>query len=426
MSHLVFVSDTHCGLKLPHAKLSADHITSDRLDDVVGIFQQIGRHVINSFGGDDPCSGVLVLGDLFDSRSPEPPVLARVSRVLRAIADMVPVYLLPGNHDAHDRAGNCYALDLYGELRINNVHVLKFGEPIDFVRAGGPALCLHSFPWVPDKLMSERVERSVISLDSRKVNMALVHVGVRGATDGGMVMTGGLDVSTFKGFARVYSGHIHHPQSHVYDEELNESAEGMGVLQYLGSPLHLTFTDAQDKRGFWCLDIDTLEHRMVETDFCPFVTWTFLDDEDMNCDEIAAEVLPDLTERLVTALRAHPCPAYLRVTIEGDHEAVVACRRRVEAAIGKYNDIEAIDPETEEPEDYLIRQVVWQTVVLDAGGSARTTAAGAKSGVLPTPEELVDMTVELAKGGLDPDTYDPERLAQIGRRLLADTAGGVE
>ncbi|WP_116114719.1 metallophosphoesterase family protein [Austwickia chelonae] len=88
-----------------------------RLDAVRGIGQTAREH---------RCDFVVVAGDVFDSNFLASQTLRRSLDALRTIE--VPVYLLPGNHDAHN-AATIYRSEIFLRERPEHVHVLDHVGP---------------------------------------------------------------------------------------------------------------------------------------------------------------------------------------------------------------------------------------------------------------------------------------------------------
>ena len=70
----------------------------------------------------------------------------------------------------------------------------------------------------------------------------------------GMKFEGGFNVSDFKNFKRVWSGHFHHKSKH-------------GNVQYLGNPYQMFWNDYKDRRGFHIYDTESDRLKFVENPF---------------------------------------------------------------------------------------------------------------------------------------------------------------
>lgn len=360
----VFVSDLHAGLRLPHAKVSPDMTTSDRLDDVIGIIQQVTQYV-----EDHQVPHAFVAGDLFDKRHPDAPTMIKTANALYELgcATKMGVGILPGNHDAHDRAGKVYSVDLFDALRTDVVYSLNDPAVNPLVLEGtkGDAIHLHAVPWVPDILFKERVAEIAATLGPDGRNVLVFHQTVTGATDNGHVAKDALPPKMFKPFDLAISGHIHHPQL-IGDK-----------VQYLGSPLHLRFSDAGDnERGFWVLH-DDLSLEMVQTRFNRFVRWSFLSDEGYSATDAATDLISELWDEV----KELELPPYLDVLIEADREDA-------EAAVAIIN--RTVDQS-------LVRSLRVNAIYNDDGASERVRHAATAPGGAATPLDLVRAFVDASE-----------------------------
>lgn len=396
---IVLFTDPHLGLKLPHSRVSADQVTSDRLEDVVSIFEQI-----DELATEVSADQVFCLGDLFDRAHPTAPVLIRAARELKRLTSPDPmgvpqreVFVLPGNHDAHGKSGEVYSLDMYTELEVPGLTILQHGSPIlsidDMIR-------FHPIPWCPTKLFRERVKAcgSLQGTGRASYDVLLIHQTVKGAKDGTWVAKRGIDAATFKGFDLVLSGHIHEPQTFPNG-------------RYLGNPLHLRMTDVNSKRGAWVLDTDTLAMEFVPLRYPEFIRWSFADDDELSVLDIVREQLTGLLEELDTILDDNR-DVYLDVKIEGDRDGVYDASRLVR----KYVD------ERKEPEPDMGRirssRIITSPYELIAPSERMGVVADiAEKGKVATPGDLVRAFVQVQSGML-PGDAKPDAFETVGAQIL--------
>jgi len=90
--------------------------------------------------------------------------------------------------------------------------------------------------------------------------------------DRGNVNSHGMDVSMFKKFETVYSGHFHHKNK-------------VGNVQYLGCPYEMTWIDYQDTKGFHVYDTNTRDIEMIKNPFSMFHK-AFYDDNNKTVEDI--------------------------------------------------------------------------------------------------------------------------------------------
>ncbi|URC15183.1 nuclease [Paraglaciecola Antarctic GD virus 1] len=75
----------------------------------------------------------------------------------------------------------------------------------------------------------------------------------------------GTDCNFLEGYHKVLSGHFH-------------TQSDNGTVYYVGTPYHLNFNDADDKRGFWILNTGTMDHTFVDSGFIHYTKVTYGDE----------------------------------------------------------------------------------------------------------------------------------------------------
>jgi DNA repair exonuclease SbcCD nuclease subunit len=232
----LFVSDLHASLSLPLARPDHGKVHSDRLRDVLGIIERLG-----DYAEEVSARAVFVAGDLFDAQHPDGATLVHTAGALAQLAARVPVYLLPGNHDAIDRDGRMYSLQMYSELQVPGLTVLGQGDVVEVAEGAR----VHAVPWLPDARARKRI-RGIGERLGSDVDVLLFHQGVLGAAwDSGRASDEGLDPAEILDvrWAHAVTGHYHRPQTW--------GDRG----RYLGAPLDLRFGDEEvAARGWWELD----------------------------------------------------------------------------------------------------------------------------------------------------------------------------
>jgi DNA repair exonuclease SbcCD nuclease subunit len=284
----LFVSDLHANLRLPFARVDDGNVSSDRLRDVLDVIGQVKTHAAEVNAG-----AVFILGDLFDQRSPDGATLVHTARALRGLATVVPVYVLPGNHDAIDRDGRMYNLQMYAELEVPGLHVLGH-ETIEITEG----VMVHAVPWLPEVRATKRIRARERKLSQGDRHILVFHQGVKGALwDSGRRSDDGLDGLIGEAFALALTGHYHRPQ---------EFESG----RYLGAPLDFRHGDEEAKvRGFLDVDLaaNVLEPKVIPTKYPRFHTVRVtLKDQD-NLDEVV-----DFASRMEV-----PGIGYVRLVLEG-------------------------------------------------------------------------------------------------------------
>lgn len=252
MAKALLFSDLH----IHSHKNSVDRL-QDCLKVLAWIFEQAKKHKVQH---------VLFLGDLFHERA-KIDVLNYLRTFEVFMTHMLvndpdfDMYLLIGNHDMYHRE-NWGVNSVKPLTAIPKVHIV---EQPSTIKIGGVEIdfCPHTENPIKE-LAKLRKDRDECSL-----RLLLGHMAVHGAKlnklygiksdviveyDNDMV-TVGTDV--FKGWDQVFLGHYHGAQ------ELEEN------IEYIGSPLQLSFGEAFEEKHIVILDLDTLEKTYIENEFSP-------------------------------------------------------------------------------------------------------------------------------------------------------------
>lgn len=216
----LFTADWHITNSLPHAKRDPKSLVSDRLKDlkkvIDWIISQARSHKVPLF----------ILGDLFDRRQPDAPALKAAASILSSAGRAgVQIYILPGNHDAHDSRGLHYVVELFAAAKLSNIHVLK-AKP---VTVGGIHYC--PVPSMSNKATLEAIQKHRSLKESPKV--LLLHSTITGSRlSGGHIAEDGISKDELEGFDAVIAGHVH---------EFQSLSPVNGI--YVGSPMQLNFNE---------------------------------------------------------------------------------------------------------------------------------------------------------------------------------------
>lgn len=399
----LFISDTHFAVKLPHAKVAGDGYDSDRIHDCERAFWHLIRYADR-----ENVEAAFILGDLFDVASPDMPTLKLVGMLLKCLAEHTTVYLLPGNHDAHDRRGELYSLGLFDVLGLRRIRVLG-REWISFGgHATNPTIAFFSLPWIPDYDVAEVISEAGTLLYNADAHVALIHQTIDGVYDRRR-LSSPLKEAAFEGFDLVLSGHIHKPQE-------------LGNVQYLGSPIPMSFNEADGlDRGFWVLDGNTLELELRPITETP--TWLTFEIDADDADEVEQWVTVAVgmgrkggifytnpVQRIVDALERDHLYADFKVR---------GTRENVERFCDALDELWEWAAELHPGHQSRGQIRLWRKakIITDDGASERVREA-ATSGGVATPAELVAAFVEAAGSASElPEGVEPEALEEFG--LLA-------
>lgn len=194
---------------------------------------------------------IIQTGDMFDVRSHMK--LNVMHTMLTWFPDILDKYGIrewityAGNHDVFYRDINdITSLCLFKQIKCE----VKFAVFEDTVGVLGK---LAFVPW----LNKNNEERLLNELSSKNVDYVFGHFEMIGMPmiPGGIICDNGLEVSAFKKYKRVISGHFH-----TVSNSLN--------CTMVGTPYHLNWGDVVDgnNRGFWTLDTNTDELELIKNE----------------------------------------------------------------------------------------------------------------------------------------------------------------
>ncbi len=267
---------------------------STRLADFVKAYERIVDYALAN-----EVDLVLFAGDAYKSREPTPTQQREFARgINRLVGAGIAVFLLIGNHDLPNAVGKATATEIFATLDVKNVHVSSRPEVVRLETKHGPVQ-VASLPWPRRSLLLNKEEARGLDLDhiKQKISEALAriieshaakldpeipavlaaHVWVNGCLTGSEKMiTIGQDHALLASnlahpaFDYVALGHIHKQQV---------MTPGPPPVVYAGSPERLDFSEEDDEKGFYIVDIthDPAQgRRMVEFHFEPLPARRFV------------------------------------------------------------------------------------------------------------------------------------------------------
>lgn len=200
---------------------------------------------------DNNIDTVIHLGDVFDRRKY---VNFRTwnqwrTRVFDLFSEKgIKLHIILGNHDVYYKNTNTVSsvVELLRAYEKDNITIYDKPLTVDF--DGLPILML---PWINSENHAESME----AIDNTNAEVAMGHLELKGFEmfRGHFNYDKGLDVSLFKKFDLVFSGHFHHKSS-------------MGGTCYLGNPYECIWSDWGDSRGFYIFDTETRQKVFIEND----------------------------------------------------------------------------------------------------------------------------------------------------------------
>ena len=193
---------------------------------------------------------LLVLGDIFDNRnSIDLRALNLAVEIFEDISKIIECHVLLGNHD--QRMMNDPNINSVVSIRnINNVFV--YSEPTEITFDNKTALIM---PWVNGK----DSEIQILEKYSGK-DLLFCHSDLNGCrTQLNPTRPSNkniLDIEDFKGYNKIYSGHIHIVQT-------------IQNFTFVGSPYHLDRNDISNTKGVFVYDTKKDKDIFIPNDFSP-------------------------------------------------------------------------------------------------------------------------------------------------------------
>ena len=231
------LGDTHFGAKMDSIQFH-DH------------FELFYKNIFFPYIDENDIKVVFQLGDLFDRRKTVNLLTLHRSKEyffeeIRKRPD-VKFYCLVGNHDTYHKNTN----------RINSPELL-LKEYENFIVINDPSeivideIPLAIIPWI---CQDNELEISRF-IENTKAQILMGHLELKGfQMYRGSVNLHGHDSNMFKKFDMVLSGHFHHRSS-------------KGNIHYVGTPYEITWSDADDPRGFHILDLETRDLTFIRNPY---------------------------------------------------------------------------------------------------------------------------------------------------------------
>ncbi|MDD5604891.1 MAG: exonuclease SbcCD subunit D [Dehalococcoidales bacterium] len=297
---LIHFADLHLGVET-YGRVDPETGFSSRMMDVLSALDSLVDFAIEN--GVDL---VLFCGDAYKDRSPNPTQQREFAKRIKRLSEAkITTFILTGNHDLPNALNRATATEIFDTLEVDNVHVVSKPGLDRIETTGGPVQIL-SLPWLrrSNLMKMEKVKNLDMASLFQKMELLLTHailenhakldlnlpavlashVWVEGARTGSEKgSTIGrephllLSNLILPGIDYVALGHIHRRQI------LNEKPP----IVYPGSLVKLDFSDTDDEKGFFVVDISRRDDgtRNTKYHFQPISGRRFL--------TISADISPD-------------------------------------------------------------------------------------------------------------------------------------
>jgi len=213
------------------------------------------------------------LGDVFDNRQSINLAAQDLAiRVFEELSKIFPeIHVIVGNHDIMKKNSNdISSVDCI--KYIPNVTVHKKTQLITY----NTTKCL-LMPWRRDSVH----EKETLQRYTDNIDYLFCHTetqGVQTSPNRTYLHEGGNELSTFKRFKKVYSGHIHYRQ-----EKDN--------FILVGNPYQMTRSDRDNQKGIYILDLENDTHKFIENNYSPiYIKYYIRDILELNISDIKNEI----------------------------------------------------------------------------------------------------------------------------------------
>lgn len=234
---LCLITDSHWGVKNddPHM-----------LEYFKMYYNDYFFHTVSAMG----ISHIVHLGDVFDRRKYiNFSTLSQFNDIWirNLIKYNLSVDHILGNHDTYFKSTNgVNAFKELFDLRYKDMAINFYDTPVEKYYDEVPILL---FPWISENEEDKRIANEI--LDKTISKILFTHLDINGfIVNMGKLSETGYDISRFKNFFKVISGHYHLKQCN-------------GNIEYLGAPYEMTWGDYNTMKGFHIFDTKTFKLEFI-------------------------------------------------------------------------------------------------------------------------------------------------------------------
>jgi len=287
---IIHFADLHLGVE-NYGRIDPATGLSTRLGDFLAVLDELVDYALEK-----RIDLVLFCGDAYKTREPSQTQQREFARRINRLATAdIPVFLVVGNHDMPNAVGRATATEIFDTLAVKNVTVAS--RPGTYkIQIKGGAVQVAALPWLRrsallsredtknlnleqvnqqmQEALTQTIGKQATALDPSLPAILAAHVSVGAAKAGSeSMMAIGQDPVlllsniALPAFDYIALGHIHRQQV---------LAESPPVI-YAGSLERVDFSEENDEKGFYVVDIETgAAGRQVSYEFRPVKARRFL------------------------------------------------------------------------------------------------------------------------------------------------------
>jgi len=291
---ILHVSDTHLGFSA-YRKATPDGINQREMD-IYKAFKEFIDYAIK-----EKPDLILHAGDLFDSVRPNNRAITyAVNQLFRLTKEKIPVVIISGNHEHPKLKETGHIFSIFDNIEhVYPVYDGKY-EIIPF-EIDDKKITIHAIPQCNTKKEYDEELKKLKPDKKADYNIFLSHGSVTGVQDFTMNEFNELIIPAkilSRNFDYIALGHFHR-----YTQLTNNAF-------YAGSTESLTFTDANDKKGF----IELIILDKIKTNFIQINTRPMVDVKPIKCSNLKLEeVMKKIKEKVA---EAKPKEKTIRITLD--------------------------------------------------------------------------------------------------------------
>ena len=293
--NILHVSDTHLGYAA-YRKANKEGINQRELD-VYDSFKKFVDYAIK-----DQPDLIIHAGDLFDSVRPNNRAITfTLKQFVKLSENNIPVIIISGNHEHPKLKETGHIFSIFDHIKnIYPVYKEKY-EKIDLA-INGKEISIHAIPQNNSKKDFEKELKKLKPNKNSDFNIFISHGSVTGVQEFTMNEFNELIIPArvlSRDFDYIALGHFH---------KYSKLAEN---AFYSGSIERLTFTEANEKKGFIRID---LSKNNLKTEFVEIETREMIDSEPIKCSELKIDQIMKKIKKQIKKI--DPKEKTVRITLD--------------------------------------------------------------------------------------------------------------